>query len=209
MLNRYLATGTGRSPVGSPGERFHYSDTAYVLLGVLLERATGRRYHELQRDQIVEPLGLADTYLAYHDDPAPDARSTEADVWYGDIPVLSTGLDLSLDWAGGGQVSTAADLSRFLQALLGGELHRTPTSAAAVRDWRTPPGLTPPRVGIGLGLLHVTAGRRSVIGHSGAWGVRVFHDPASGAYLTGTVGQPDSGAWMADVFDAVDDELVE
>ncbi len=68
MLNRFLATGTAATPVGAPGERFHYSDTAYVLLGVLVELATGRRFAELQRERISDPLGLAHTTLAYHDD---------------------------------------------------------------------------------------------------------------------------------------------
>ena len=94
MLNRFLATGTAAAPVGAPGERFHYSDTAYVLLGVLVELATGRRYTELQRERICDPLGLDDTTLAYHEAGNDDACDGPGvmDVWLGDIALLSVEL---------------------------------------------------------------------------------------------------------------------
>lgn len=206
MLNRYLATGTGRHPVGAPGERFHYSDSAYVLLGVLVEAATGRPYAQLQQEQILRPLGLADTYLAYHDDPSPTARADEMDMWLGAVPLLSAGLDVSLDWGGGGQVSTVADLCRFLRGLLGGELHDADVTAAR-QEWAEPVGLRDPFLGIGLGLLRWTSGGRSVVGHAGAWGGQAFHDPVTGAFVAGTVGGHADAGWLAPVFDAIEDEL--
>jgi D-alanyl-D-alanine carboxypeptidase len=205
MLNRFLATGTAAAPVGAPGERFHYSDTAYVLLGLLVELATDRRYAELQRERICDPLGLVDTTLAYHDDPADGPGVM--DVWLGDVALLSTGLDLSLDWGGGGQVSTVADLCRFLRGLLAGELFADPRTVAASTTWTHPAHLPPLRLGVGLGLFHWQAGSHELVGHAGAWGVRVFHDPASGAFVAGTVGQRDDCTWLSDVLDAVHEEL--
>jgi D-alanyl-D-alanine carboxypeptidase len=222
MLNRFLATGTAAAPVGAPGERFHYSDTAYVLLGVLVELATGRRFAELQRERICDPLGLVDTTLAYHDGgndggagaavtsgPARCDRSGVMDVWLGDIALLSAGLDLSFDWGGGGQVSTAADLCGFLRGLLAGSLFDDPRTVAACTQWVHPTHLPPQRLGVGLGLFHWQAGSHALIGHAGAWGVRVFHDPASGAFVAGTVGQRDDCRWLSDVLDAVHAELKE
>jgi D-alanyl-D-alanine carboxypeptidase len=209
MLNRFLATGTAAAPVGAPGERFHYSDTAYVLLGVLVELATGRRFAELQRERICDPLGLVDTTLAYHEDADDDACDGPGvmDVWLGDVALLSTGLDLSMDWGGGGQVSTVADLCRFLRGLLAGELFGDPRTIAASTTWTHPAHLPPLRLGVGLGLFHWQAGSHELVGHAGAWGVRVFHDPASGAFVAGTVGQRDDCTWLSDVLDAVHDEL--
>ena len=206
ILNDFIASGTAAAPVGAPGERFHYSDTAFVLLGVLLELATGRRYHELQREQIISPLGLHDTALAYYDDTSPTARDDEMDIWLGSVPLLSAGFDVSFDWSGGGQVSTVADLLRFLEALLdpgsGLMSERYPLT-----EWTMPDGLTPPRRAIGLGLFRWDVGHRVVVGHAGAWGVRVFHDPLTDAWLAGTVNERDEGAWVAEIFDAVEDEL--
>jgi CubicO group peptidase (beta-lactamase class C family) len=209
MLNRFLATHTADAPVGSPGERFHYSDTAFVLLALLVERATGRSLSELQRERISDPLGLGATTLAYCE-PGGDEADTGPgvmEVWLGDVPVLSTGLDLSLDWGGGGQVSTVADLCRFLRGLLAGELYTDPGTIVEAARWIEPPGLPPQRLGVGLGLLHWQAGTRALVGHAGAWGVRVFHDPTTGAYVAGTVGQRDDCTWLSDVLDAVEEEL--
>jgi D-alanyl-D-alanine carboxypeptidase len=216
MLNRFLATGTAASPVGAPGELFHYSDTAYVLLGVLVELASGRGYGELQRERITNPLGLVDTTLAYHEhvcdehghDGPPDGPGV-MDVWLGDIALLSAGLDLSFDWGGGGQVSTVADLCRFLRGLLTGELSGDPETTDASTTWAHPSHLPPKRLGVGLGLFHWQAGAHALVGHAGAWGVRVFHDPVSGAFVAGTVGQRDDCAWLSDVLDAVHDEMQE
>jgi D-alanyl-D-alanine carboxypeptidase len=209
MLNRFLATGTAAAPVGAPGERFHYSDTAYVLLGLLVELATGRRFAELQRERICDPLGLVGTTLAYHEAGADDACDGPGvmDVWLGDIALLSAGLDLSFDWGGGGQVSTVADLCRFLRGLLAGELFGDPATAAASTRWTHPGHLPAQRLGVGLGLFHWQAGSHALVGHAGAWGVRVFHDPASGAFVAGTVGQRDDCTWLSDVLDAVQEEL--
>jgi D-alanyl-D-alanine carboxypeptidase len=209
MLNRFLATGTAAAPVGAPGERFHYSDTAYVLLGILVELATNRRYGEVQRERICDPLGLDDTTLAYHevgDDDACDGPGV-MDVWLGDVALLSTGLDLSMDWGGGGQVSTVADLCRLLQGLLAGELFDDPTTIEMATTWTHPARLPPQRLGVGLGLFHWQAGRHALVGHAGAWGVRVFHDPVTGAFVAGTVGQRDDCTWLGDVLDAVQEEL--
>ena len=68
------------------------------------------------------------------------------------------GLDLSLDWGGGGQVSTVADLCRFLRGLLAGELFDDPTTIEMSTTWAHPAHLPPQRLGVGLGLFHWQAG---------------------------------------------------
>jgi hypothetical protein len=60
---------------------------------------------------------------------------------------------------------------------------------------------------VGLGLFHWQAGSHALVGHAGAWGVRVFHDPATGAFVAGTVGQRNDCTWLGDVLDAVQEEL--
>lgn len=201
VLNLFVSSGTAASPVGSPGEEFHYSDTAYVLLGVLLEAVSGRPYHLLQRDQILNPLGMDSTSMAYRDEPR-NATTTEMDVWLGDAPLISGGFDLSFDWAGGGQISTTADLITFLRAVLSPESGLVP-HPNPLTQFGTPTGLTDPRLAIGHGMFTWNAGGRPVIGHPGAWGVRVFHDPATDAWLAGTVNQNLDCGWMAEIFQAV------
>jgi D-alanyl-D-alanine carboxypeptidase len=125
-----VAIATGHQPLFAPGTRFSYSNTNYILAGMLIERVTGRRLaDELQR-RIVRPLGLDDTEL-----PATERRIAGAHVrgyapphegWrVSDDParlVDVTEMDTSWSWAAGAMVSTTADLARFYQALLGGRL---------------------------------------------------------------------------------------
>src|SRR3954469_5482814 len=49
------------SPLFDPGTQFDYSNTNYVLLGLVLEQVTGKPIRELYRQRIIEPLGLKDT----------------------------------------------------------------------------------------------------------------------------------------------------
>jgi CubicO group peptidase (beta-lactamase class C family) len=46
-----------------PGERFEYSDSAYVVLGQIIERVTGERYAEFLKETIFDPLGMNDTMV--------------------------------------------------------------------------------------------------------------------------------------------------
>lgn len=191
VINFFLNSGIAGAALGPPGQAFHYSDTGYVLLGLLLERVAGLPLHAQLREEIILPLGMRDSYLAYRDDPADlgPARRPEADCWAEDTPCLSGGVNLSFDWAGGGVVSTARDLIAFLRALLGGRLFARPETLRAMLDWQVPAGLDAPRSGVGLGLFRVQSSCGPLIGHSGAWGAKMFYAPDLDLYLAGTTNQ--------------------
>lgn len=104
--------------VSAPGEGYYYSDSGYVLLGLLIEAIEGEAFERVLEKRIFGPLAMHDSALA----PSAQAKGVPiADLWldgveYGDKPVLS------VDWAGGGVVSTLEDLLKFSVALHGGEL---------------------------------------------------------------------------------------
>jgi D-alanyl-D-alanine carboxypeptidase len=205
-LNRFLATGAAANPVAGPGEVFHYSDTAYVLLGLVIEAARATSYHAAQRSHVLDPLGMQSTYLAGYDDPSIDARTLEMDVWLGDVPLLSEGFSLSFDWGGGGQVSTVGDLLGLVRGVAAGSCFRSADAGHQMLDPITPAGLALPRVGIGLGVHHLMVGGRRVVGHSGAWGVRVFLDPSTDIAIASTVGRRDDCVWLPDLFALAEDQ---
>ncbi|MCX5407698.1 beta-lactamase family protein [Streptomyces sp. NBC_00335] len=89
------ATGSGRTP--APGTVQQYNGTNTFVAGLLVERITGRTYAEELQRRILRPLGLRQTRM-------------------------STDPRMARFWAEGGLVSTAADLDRFMGALLGGRL---------------------------------------------------------------------------------------
>ncbi|WP_406374080.1 beta-lactamase family protein [Streptomyces sp. NBC_00647] len=98
--------------------RFAYSNTNYVLLGMIVEQVTGDSYATETERRVITPLGLTGTSFpgASASLPAPHGRAYAADG--SDV----TELDPRVAGAAGELVSTLADLNRFYAALLRGEL---------------------------------------------------------------------------------------
>lgn len=107
----------------APGERWEYSNTNYLVLGLLVERVTDRALGEQIDERVVEPLGLEHTYLPHPGERelrGPHPTGFHAKV-AGEL-VDFTALDPSFAWAAGAMVSTPSELNTFMQALLDGEL---------------------------------------------------------------------------------------
>ena len=108
-------------PVGPPGGQYHYSDTAYALLGEIIERATSTTLGAAIRDLLrFDSLGITHTNQESID-PEPDGQPPRLHQWFGDVDTYDW--DPSLDlYGGGGLVSTTTDLATFVEALLGGRV---------------------------------------------------------------------------------------
>jgi CubicO group peptidase (beta-lactamase class C family) len=107
----------------APGAKFAYSNSGFMVLGLVIEKITGQSYYDYVRERIFRPAGMVDT------------ESYELD---GTIPNLANGYSMSLDNPGkwksnfytnvfkgtpaGGGFSTAGDLLKFANALLGFKL---------------------------------------------------------------------------------------
>src|SRR5918994_1771220 len=102
------------SPLFDPGTQFNYSNTNYVLLGLVLEQVTGENIRELTREQIIEPLGLKDTSfptLADTSLPDPHAQGyTLQGQSSGEKPRDATDWNASWTWTAGMMISTVDDL---------------------------------------------------------------------------------------------------
>lgn len=100
--------------IGRPGERFLYSDTGFVLLGLLLERIHQKPFHELLSFHIFDPLGMNDTTFMFYDPRFNQDELAPVIVRNQDIKSYKS---LSLDFSGGGLSTTVSDLSKFMKAL--------------------------------------------------------------------------------------------
>jgi D-alanyl-D-alanine carboxypeptidase len=191
VINFFLGTGIADAALAAPGARFHYSDTGFMLLGLLIEKILGQPLGEALFQRIVAPLGLRDTYLAYRCDPLElgPKREPEADFWSGALPLFESGVSLSFDWAGGGVVSSASSLNVFLRALLAGELFTSHATLQEMLAWSRPSGLAAPRTGVGLGIFRTEFEGIEFIGHSGASGAKMFYAPRHDFFLSGTINQ--------------------
>ncbi|MBU6534352.1 beta-lactamase family protein [Streptomyces sp. A108] len=137
-----------------PGAQWQYSNTNYVLAGLLVEKVTGRPFGEEITHRIIEPLGLKDTYW-----PGTGERGIRGEHPKGYAAATPgaplediTRLDPSQAWAAGQLVTTPRDLNRFFSALLDGDV----LGAAELKEMTTTvpvtEGAPAPGTGYGLGL---------------------------------------------------------
>lgn len=126
---------------GAPG-RWRYSNTNYVLLGMVVEKATGDSLANQIRRRILEPLNLASTF--FDPDEQNTTALTHAFVGKDDMAQVN----MSFAWGAGNMVSTAPDLARFGDALLHGRLLK-PALMAELQDFIAT-GANPPEYGLGL-----------------------------------------------------------
>jgi D-alanyl-D-alanine carboxypeptidase len=121
--------------VFAPGERWEYSNTNYLVLGLLIERVTGVPLETQIDERIAQPLGLTETLLPHGGDrsiPGEHPLGYHPDAQTGEL-VDTTELDPGATWAAGGMLSTPRELNTFMQALFAGEL----TSDAALEQMLT------------------------------------------------------------------------
>lgn len=102
--------------VGTPGKQFHYADTGYVLLGLIIEKIEQKPFHQVLADRIFVPLAMVDSYMPYRSTPTNPQPLPMADAWVDGVNIRAA-RSISADWAGGGVVTTPDDLVRFNQAL--------------------------------------------------------------------------------------------
>lgn len=120
-----VAEMAGKPMSFAPGTAQQYNGENYYLLGMLVEKVTGRSYATEVTDRILRPLRLTDTRV-----PDPTDYRVGVRPLHGYLAVSSGGSTRLADvteqspypWAEGGMVSSARDLSTFMTALIGGRL---------------------------------------------------------------------------------------
>jgi CubicO group peptidase (beta-lactamase class C family) len=113
-----------------PGSDFGYSDSDYVVLGVIIEKVTGKTYAEHMRRDIFERFDLDDTSVGPSDDAGDAARGYSAGASGGLEAVV--GFDDSILFSAAGVRSTAHDLMLWHDALQEGEVFDAKTSKLAL-----------------------------------------------------------------------------
>ncbi|WP_405186393.1 beta-lactamase family protein [Streptomyces anulatus] len=126
-----LATALRHPADFAPGKRWKYSNTNYVLAGLIVQKITGRPLADEIDRRVIQRIGLRHTYF-----PAPgDASIREPHPHgYHQVPAQTplrdiTEMDPSWAWAAGQMISTNSDLNRFFTALLTGRLLPAPQLA--------------------------------------------------------------------------------
>ncbi|TPQ18579.1 beta-lactamase family protein [Streptomyces sporangiiformans] len=167
-------------PDFAPGTSWNYSNTNFILAGMVIEKATGHSYGEEIRRRIIQPLGLHATSAPGTNPKVPQPSSRA----YGKLAETATGptydvteLNPSLAGAAGEMISDSGDLNRFYSALLRGKL----LPKAQLAEMKTTIKIDEiPDAGYGLGLMERKLSCGTVVwGHGGG-----IHGSSSEALTT-------------------------
>lgn len=182
LLNFYLA-GMNDHALFEPGKGFHYSDTNYLILALVIEQLSGNSLHHELRARIFDPLEMNDTYLIEASDPPSQTYAKRlADVWAWNEPCFSGGVNFSFERGGGGIVSTLADLRTFARALTAGRLFQ---KDGTLNDMLTvPTGIK--GIFYASGLIVFPTGQGPVLYSMGSNGAWIEYFPPQDLLMIGT-----------------------
>ena len=98
----------------TPGERYSYSNTGYVLAGMLIEKLSGKDYGTFMRERIFEPLGMRDS--RFNDQSAIIPNRARGYTFNNYTLANAEYTSSSNPYAAGGLLSSAADMAKWMQA---------------------------------------------------------------------------------------------
>lgn len=185
--------------LAQPGQRYSYADANYVLAGLAIEAVTGLPYAEAAGREVLAPAGMTDSGFDLRDAEPPRLATgylhqpgVPFEQWLSHVFSVPAG-----GMPDGGLITTATDLARLVDALVGGQLVSPPTFAAmtAAQCGRTQGA---DRYGYGLELGFDGDGL-AVLGHNGldpGVSAVVAHHPAAATTVV-VLCNHDRGSWPA------------
>jgi D-alanyl-D-alanine carboxypeptidase len=120
----------------APGERYSYSNSGYFLLGLIIEKLSGMKYHDFVAKNIFEPLGMQDT--AHEGFERSTKRHIQGHRLNGKEIVAVKDIDVTLAYAAGALVTTVDDMARWDAAVGSGKLLKPVTWRQAFTSCRLP-----------------------------------------------------------------------
>lgn len=148
------------APAYAPGEKWEYSNTNYLVLGRLIEVLSGQDYQAYVTGNILEPVGMDNSFVA--DGEIHDSMATGHTPWFWTrrpLPENATSRGMA---PAGGVVASANDLARYMEVMMNGQ--DDVLSAEGKAQMMRPAGAASPFYGLGW---YVDAGNRTVW-HSGS-----------------------------------------
>ncbi|GGK16001.1 serine hydrolase domain-containing protein [Luteimonas terricola] len=148
------------APDFAPGEGWMYNNSGYVLVGAVIEAASGQPWHRYLDQAFFKPLGMNDT--GYGADPAVIERQVKGYIMYGGAPAPPPQLSMTQPHAAGALVSTVDDLARWNRGLHEGHVLKPATYARMI----TPVGQAEPN-DYGYGIWTSTVRGAPALQHDG------------------------------------------
>ncbi len=187
---QYVPVLEGHEPKFSPGERFSYCNSGFVVLALVAERVTGEQFADLVHNRVCRPAGLGKTSFLRSDELPGDAAVGYLHVegeWRSNVlhlPVRGSG--------DGGIYTTAGDISALWQAMFAGAIVSAESVAEIVRPRSEVPSSSM-RYGLGF-WLHGSKGSVVLEGADAGVSFRSTHDPRANVTAT-VISNTSDGAW--------------
>ncbi len=169
-----------------PGEKCHYTNTAYNLLGLIIENVTSKPYHEALHEYLFKPLNMKHTYLSHYSEPEEQSAYPVAKVYLKDRKVnVEEYISTSSIYASGQTVSTSKDLLTFMKALVEYQL-LSKVSLDKMKQWRK----LWMGIDYGYGLMKIRmmpfTEKYNVWGGLGSLGSFMLYNPTNDIYIIGS-----------------------
>ncbi|NKE56734.1 beta-lactamase family protein [Lentzea sp. PSKA42] len=155
-----LAISTSKPLDFEPGTKWSYSNTNYIVAGLLIEKLTGKPYEKAVEQRILKPLRLNDTEVPGDN---PNIKGPHAHGYWtaNGKPSDITRINPSVAWAAGEMISTTRDLDTFIVALTSGKLLKPAQQQELAKTTAVSPDY-----GLGLSVQTLPCGTK-VVGHGG------------------------------------------
>ena len=171
-------------PKFKPGKGFHYSDTNYELLGLIIEKATGKKLSQCFHEFIFDPLGMMNTYQIFYSEPNEKSIYPMIDLYHKEVN-LSKAKSISMSCASGGIVSTTEDMLKFHKAIAENKIIRKDT-LGKMGDYAK----MGPSIYYGYGIMNFRfmfmPKKYDIWGHSGSIGSFMYYNAGMDIYMIGS-----------------------
>lgn len=176
------------TPKSRPGQKHHYSDTNYHLLGLIVESITKRPFHDALHRMIFEPLGMKSAYMQGFSEPAVRSEHPPAELFINGVDYSDVQGFAEIDYAGGGVRATLDDYLKFMTALVNHRLVGVETLKTMLSD--DAPSMPGMRYGYGIWKFVtvpvVAPARFNSWGCVGVTGAFMFFHPKTESYVVGS-----------------------
>lgn len=212
ILQYFFSSGMNQHAMKTPGKSYHYSDTNYVLLGLIIEKLSGMSLANNYRSEIFSHSQMHSAYLDWYEATigSGPAHHYSNLLSYGineNIDIIDSNINTSFDWAGGGIVCSIEELNNYVKALFNNQLFNDTQTLKNMQQTAVGQNNSS-SYGLGLQKKEYKLFNETVVvyGHEGAWGVGMYYIPATDTSIVYTINQASiqNKDWLWEIIKGLD-----